>query len=97
MAIINYFDAKRRGYFNKKKDVREDLGCPNALILSGVGNDNDLEQISVNDYHEAAIRIKADAVTTIDDYIYSSDDEFPNFQLRNFTRIKSRSWLSPHP
>jgi len=26
VAIINYFDAKRRGYFNKKKDVREDLG-----------------------------------------------------------------------
>ena len=91
VAIINYFDAKNRGYFNKNKDVREELGYPDALILSGIGNDHDLEKVTAEEYHEAALKIKADAVTTIDDYVYSNDNDFPNFQLRNLTRIRSRT------
>ena len=91
VVIINYFDAKNRGYFNKNKDVREELGYPDALILSGIGNDDDLEKISIQEYHEAALKIKADAVTTVDDYVYSNDDDFPNFQLRNLVRIRSQN------
>lgn len=91
VAIVNYFDIKHRGYFSKNKDIHEELGFPDALILSGVGNDHELEKISIEEYHKDALKIKADAVTTVDDYIYTYDNNYPNFQLRNFARIKSRT------
>ncbi|MEM3065303.1 MAG: hypothetical protein QW177_08015 [Candidatus Nitrosotenuis sp.] len=92
-VIVNYFDLKNRGYFEPKKakNLREELGFPDAVILSSVGTDRSLDKLSVDEYHKAALMIKADAVTTIDDYIYLIDNEYPQFQLRNFVRAKSRT------
>lgn len=92
VAIVNYFDLKERGFLKQgKKHVRKVLGDPTVLILSSVGEDRKLDKILVKDYHDIAISINADAVMTIDDFIYTVDDSYPYFQLHNFARAMYRT------
>ena len=62
-----------------------------ALILACVGPDDKLDRFSASDYHEAAIRLGVDAVTTPDDYIYRVDDPYPAYQLGRYARAKARA------
>lgn len=92
VAMVNYVDIKRRRIRGDGiKKIRKELGEPDALILSGVGEDMYLDSISIEDYHKTALEIGANAVTTIDDYVYSVDDENSNFQLHNLCRLRSRA------
>lgn len=93
VAVLNYFDLPRWLLRRPEKcaELREKTKNFDGVILSCVGRDNDLDRYSVEHYDAVARAIKADAVTTPDEYIYGDDDVHRTFQARNFLRAKSRS------
>lgn len=93
VAIVNYHDLKKHGFLSdsKLKKFKDIIGPLDALILNSIGKDRNLDEIVVEDYHYTALAIGARAVLTIDDYIYSCDNEFSNFQMGNFGRAMNRA------
>lgn len=93
VAVLNYFDLPRRLLRRPEKcaELREMTRSFDGTILSCVGRDNDLDRYSVEHFDAVARAIRADAVTTPDEYIYTDDNAYRTFQTRNFLRAKSRA------
>lgn len=93
VAVVNYFDLKESRFSSPKKapELRQKIGSDTRLILSCTGADRNLEQFSVKECDVVARAVKADAVTTAEDFVYDCDDAHPEFQRGNFLRAKSRT------
>ena len=93
VAVLNYFDLPRRLLDRPEKctELREKTRNFDGIILSCVGRDGDLDRYTVKHCDAVARAIKADAVTTPDEYLYADDNAYRTFQARNFLRAKSRA------
>lgn len=93
VAVVNYFGLKESRFSSPKKgpELRQKIGSDTRLILSCTGADRNLDQFSVKEYDVIARAVKADAVTTAEDFVYDCDDPHPEFQRGNFLRAKSRT------
>jgi hypothetical protein len=91
VLILNYYDLKSVGLLKKPEKVKESLGTSDAVILSCIGKDNNLDKLSVQDYIETAQRLDAKAIITPDDYIYKIDRRYPTYQTHHFRRVLERS------
>ncbi|MFB3890362.1 MAG: hypothetical protein ACE14S_12820 [Candidatus Bathyarchaeia archaeon] len=91
VAILNYFDLKNSGLLRKPEKVRKSLDGSDALILSCVGKDIDLDKLKVEDYFATAKSIGVKAIITPDDFIYGLDNHYPAYQAHHFRRAVERS------
>lgn len=92
-VVLNHHDLPRQLLARPEKcgELRKKMRGIGRIILSSVGRDRDLDRYSVGHLDAVARAIGAHAVTTPDEYIYTSDDAHRTFQRRNFLRAKSRA------
>jgi hypothetical protein len=91
VVILNYYDLKSVGLLKRPEKVKSSLGENDIIILSCVGKDNDLDELSVESYFETAQKLGVKAIITPDDYIYKIDSRYVAYQAHHFRRAIERS------